>query len=64
MQYMTMSLRKAIMKRSERESTKNLKNTKNRTIENNTKYKKQNNHCKGFYKKYQKNFKTKSDNWK
>ena len=52
MQYMTMSLRKAIMKRSERESTKNLKNTKNRTIENNTKYKKQNNHCKGFYKKY------------
>ena len=49
--YMTKQLRKTIMRRSELES----KYLKNKTIDNKTKFKKQNNFCSKLYKKERKN---------
>ena len=50
--YMTKQLRKTIMRRSELES----KYLKNKTIDNKTKFKKQNNFCSKLYKKERKTF--------
>lgn len=50
--YMTKQLRKAIMRSSKLES----KQLKNRTIDNKTKFKKQNNFCSKLYKKERKKY--------